>query len=73
MIKLTNRIVQEDLYKFLLVENDPDFWIVGNYKNEWGITLKNDETMTTFYPYPNRVSAEKDFIELKRIKTLCKQ
>lgn len=73
MIKLTNRIVQDDLYTILTVSGDPDFWTEGNYKNEWGIRVRNNETTTTFYPYPDKESAERDYLELKRIKNLCKQ
>jgi hypothetical protein len=72
MITLTNRAVRDDLYEILNVLSDSDMWVASD-GDGWRISIRNNETTTTSYPYPNRVSAEKDYFELKRIKNLCKQ
>lgn len=73
MINLINKAVQDDLYDILTVKGDQDFWIEVNNNNEYGIMVRNNDTISTFYPYPNKLLAEGDYFELKKIKNLCKQ
>lgn len=67
MIKLTNRAVQEDLFKILNVKNDPIVWHgYGVHK----LIIKNNETTTTSYPYHNHETIIADCDEIIRIKKL---
>lgn len=71
MVKLVNYPVSRDLYKILNYRN---FWVQGNYKNEWGLCFVVDDKTKLYYPYPNKELAEQDYKQISRIKKLlCKQ
>ena len=69
-ITLTNRLVQEDLYKLLNLENDPYIWTFGNYKGEHKLVIRSNETTTTYYPYNTKKALEADYNEIIRLKNL---
>jgi len=69
MIALTNRAVQEDLYKILNLKKDP-YVLTGDNVGEYKLVTKTSDTSTMSYPYKTKEACYSDYNEIIRIKNL---
>ncbi len=66
MVKLTNRLVQNELYKIL--NNENVFVEINTDKPK--LVIVEDETTTTTYPYVDKDCLVADFKQIMEIKKL---
>jgi len=72
LIRLTNRLVQEDLYKILnLKVSKEHLYTYGNVEHR--LVVKTSETSTSYYPYDTREALLADYREIIEIKIKIKE
>lgn len=69
MIDLTNRLVQEDLYKILRLDKDPVIWLqIIDGKKEFKLITRIDSKTTISYPYDRKAALEADYNTLINLR-----
>lgn len=71
MIKLTNRLVQENLYRILNLvgENETNIWIDNE---ECKLVVRANNTTTNSYPYNTVDKLKEDYNQIIKIKNKLK-